>query len=170
MTRRITTMTLILMFVAVAVFAQGRGGMTPPAPGMARGGQPGGGQQALVEFLGLSTAQQEQWKAIHEQFRTSQEALVEQAKAVREQIKTQLEAATPNATAIGTLVIQQYGIREQIRAAHDALQTQLKAILTAEQLVKFEAWQAARGPGMGRGPGHGPGGGPAGGPPCGSAD
>lgn len=167
MKRVLAISVAIVVLFSVAVFAQGgRGSMA--GGGRNGGATPGEGQGrgpgALFDYLGLSEAQQTQWEALHEQFRTSMEPIFVQQQALREQIQALLDAGTSDPAAIGMLVIQQHALQQQVRTAHETLQTNLKAILTAEQLIKYEAFLAARGngPHSGRGPG-GPGGGP---PPC----
>jgi len=165
MKRTIVAIATFVLLVAGAAFGQNRGFGPPPGSNQngasvqpADGPGPMGG--VLIDFLGLTEDQQAQWQSLHEATRATIEPLIEQQRTIREQIHTALESGSADATAIGELMIQEYGIGEQIRATHESLQTSLKALLTADQQVKFEAFLAAqkllgRGPG---GPGPGPGG------------
>ena len=76
-----------------------------------------------------------------------------------EEIRTLLDGDNPDPLVIGQKVIAAHETREQIEAVFDTFVTQVKALLTAAQLEKFEALLAANdghGP-FGFGPGRGPG-------------
>ncbi len=164
-------MAVLVLLMATGLYAQGRGpgagqGGNPPGtqsgmgPGMGpQSGMPGGGPAALVEYLGLTETQAEQWQALHEDFFTSNQALFDQRRDLQDQLHELLATDNSDAGQVGTLVLSIRGVSDQIRAAHDQLQEDLKALLTPDQVEKFEAFLAARASMGHRGPGgHGPGG------------
>lgn len=97
----------------------------------------------LVEFLGLTDEQHEQWRAIHAAFRAESQSLFEQMRENRQAQEAAIEAR--DATLIGELVLAGHDLREQTHSRRDAMQSQLLQILDAEQRERFEAFQAARG-------------------------
>jgi Spy/CpxP family protein refolding chaperone len=151
--KRISIATLaILILMTATAFAQGR---PPGGPGPVPGG-PGPNNSALAEYLALTTAQKASWETIQSEFRASAETLHTQERALAEQLKTALDGT--DATAIGTLMLQIRAIHEQIGAAKEAADAKFAALLTAEQKVKFAAFQAAVEFLQQHGPGAGPGG------------
>jgi biopolymer transport protein ExbD len=142
--KRILVFTLsTLLLIAGSTFAQQRRG---PGPG----GPPPGhdNNNALAVYLGLTAAQTASWEAIQLETRDAERALHEQERTLADQ----LESAT-DATTIGSLVLQLRALQTQIEAVRDAGQAKFSAMLTADQQVKFAAFQAAtqflhrRGPG-----------------------
>ena len=171
MKRTTIILATLALLIGSAAFAQGRGfrgrSAHPKAMGMQQG--PGQGFDALAQYLGLTDAQKTEWQNLREATKTTVQPLMEQGRSIRDQIHTALQDGNADPTAVGKLVVQKYQIGQQIRAAHDKLQADLKATLTADQQVKFDAFNAAR-QAMGRGPGRGPGPGPGPGGPCPNCD
>jgi Spy/CpxP family protein refolding chaperone len=144
--RRVLSITFaVLLLSTLAASAQlagrgsgpGGGGNQGTAPGQDARGQ---GAAALFRFLELTDDQQAQWIALHEEFRAFVEPIHEQQRALAEQLKALLETASPDPAAVGALIIQEYGLRERVREAGEQLQTDLKALLTPEQLIKYETF------------------------------
>ncbi len=152
--KKIAIVIATLALAASAAFAR----QGPPPTGTPGPNAPGIGEAALFDFLGLTADQETQWTALHDQFRTSVQTLFEQRDTLRQQLQDQLDATTPDPAAIGATMLQLKGISDQIRAAHDALQSSLEALLTPDQLLRFQAFLAAQ-KALGRGPGgpNGPG-------------
>lgn len=147
--KRISIATLaILMLIAGSAFAQRPG---PGGPG------PGPNNSALANYLALTMEQKAAWDTIQNEFRASVETLHAQERTLAEQLKTAFDARDAN--AIGTLMLQMRAIHEQIGVAKEAADAKFAALLTAEQKLKFAAFQAAvaflqqHGPGAGPGPG-----------------
>lgn len=149
--KRVMVFTLSLLFVlAGSAFAQQRRGPgpggAPPGPGF--GGPARGNSDALAVYLGLTAEQKASWETIQSETRQAARALHEQERSLADQ----LEAATDAAT-IGGLVLQLRAIQTQLESAREAAQARFSAMLTADQQVKFAAFQAAteflhrRGPG-----------------------
>lgn len=154
--KRIVTFSLILPLV-IATAALAQAGRRPAGAPMAGPGPERG--KVLAEFLKLSDAQKEAWKAAHEEFRSKVQPLHEQKRALRERLRTALEGT--DAAAIGKIMLDIRGIDDQLEAARTALDAKLMSALNADQKVRFEAFRAAmkvlrRRPG-GAGPAPGPG-------------
>lgn len=153
--KQITLTALSLFLIAAGAFAAGH-----PPQGGPGGPPPGGGNGALLaEYLGLTTAQKASWETIQNERRATMESFRDQQETLHQQLETALEGT--DAAAIGNLMLQIRAIQEQIKAAHDAAHDQFAALLTTEQRVKYDAFEAAleflrqRGPGPG-GPGGRP--------------
>jgi len=156
--------TVAMLAIGSLAFAQpGPGG--PGGPGAGGPGQPGMLPPAsgLVEYLGLDAAQLEAWTAYHEEARATFDAFHETMKDLQTQLREALEADTPDAATIGMLVLDIEAVRDQILAAQQQLEANLKSLLTAEQLARYDAFRAAeafirngKGPGGPGGPGGPP--------------
>lgn len=129
-------------------------------------GPHGPGGDRLATFLGLSDEQKANWEQMHQEFRESMRATFEQQRPNRDKLRAALDADQPDPAAVGSLVVSMHQQRKQMEKQHEAFQQRLRASLTPEQQVKFDAFQALRperrGPGRGGfGPGmfglHGPG-------------
>lgn len=145
--------SLLLVAIAFGAYAQ-RGPMPIAGP---NGGGPGFGGPAasdsLAEYLALTSDQKIAWQTMQSDLRTAIEGLHEQERALGEQLHTALDAGSTDAAALGNLLIQMRAIRTQIETARDAADAKFEASLTADQKVKYAAFQAAsdflrqRGPG-----------------------
>ena len=114
------------------------------APG--RGGNPADiltNPRALARYLKLTPAQIETTKQLLQTLHNTTKPLHEQQKALHEQLRTQLDAAGPDACAVGGTLLQIEGLRDQVRAAREDFDEAFSAILTPEQLVKWEALKDA---------------------------
>lgn len=161
----LTAATVALMMAASMMIAQ------PGPGGPGRGGKGGPNQQGvapgagMIEYLGLDEAQAEAWTSYHEAFRAAVAPLQDAKQALHVQLREALETDTPDASVIGKLMLDIQATRTEIFSAREALDANLKSILTEEQLVKFDAFRAAKthtrrgggGPGGGQGRGMGPG-------------
>ena len=155
----ITIWTTALLLVGAMAFAQ----PGPGAPGNGQRNGPGNGpgqgpNGGLIEFLALDDAQIEAWTAFHDEFRATVEPLKEMQRDLHVQLREALDSDTPDAMTIGQLMIDIHAIGLDVRAAREQLDENLKSILTADQLVKFEAFRAAQAQNRRGGPGGGPGG------------
>ncbi|MGA7616791.1 MAG: Spy/CpxP family protein refolding chaperone, partial [Thermoanaerobaculia bacterium] len=99
--------------------------------------------EAIVQFLDLTAAQQAQWDALHETFRSDLQPLQEQRRTVATQLRELLSQSGPDPAAVGDLVIQEHSIGEKIRALRETLDGSLAALLTPEQKTRYEALKAA---------------------------
>jgi Spy/CpxP family protein refolding chaperone len=148
MLQKIKGMVTVLAIAGLAVL---------PALAAARGaghGPHGDGPERMAEFLGLSDEQKATWTQAHEEFRTALEPAMEAQREAADKLHKLLEADQPEALAVGKLVVAMHQQRKQLDQQHEALKQRLRATLTQEQQVKFDAAHALHG---GRGAGHGPG-------------
>lgn len=97
--------------------------------------------RAISRYLGLTPDQNEQAKALRADLKDAVDPLADQAQALHEQIAAALEADNPDACAIGALRIEIYDVYEQIRDERDEFEAAFEAILTPDQLAKWEALQ-----------------------------
>ena len=135
--KRIITITLIVLISTIASAQQPRrmrpDGPPPPPP-------------RLDEFLNLTPDQQTQIDALHQSQRATVEPLFEAKRAEDEKLRAMLESPAPDPTAIGRQVLAIHAIDQQIKAAHDATEQKVSALLTPDQRVRFEAMLALRRP------------------------
>jgi Spy/CpxP family protein refolding chaperone len=107
-----------------------------------------------AKHLGLSEQQKEAFRQVHEKQRPQMEALHVKMRENREQLRKALEAASPDPVAVGELAIEGHRLRKQGRALGEETDKKLRALLTPEQQVKFDAMNELR---RGMGPrGDGP--------------
>lgn len=147
--KRVAVFTLSILFIfAGTVLAQTRRPGPPGLRGPAGPGMPRGSANPLADYLALTAEQKAAWETIRAETRDAIEPLHEQGEALAGQLE-----ATTDAAGIGNLVLQLRSVTSQIEAAREAGDAKFAATLTAEQKMKFEAFQAAaqflhhRGPG-----------------------
>lgn len=97
----------------------------------------------LARYLKLTPAQVTTFKQLYEQLQATLKPLREQQRALYEDLHEGLEAASPDACAIGQIQIDLYEGREQIRAALEAFDDAFSAILTPQQLTRWNALKEA---------------------------
>jgi Spy/CpxP family protein refolding chaperone len=138
MKRIVTTIALATMIATAAIAQQPRR--------MGPNGGPGGPPppRELENFLGLTADQKTQIDALHQSMRSTLDPLFEQRRAAEDQLHALVESANPDPTAVGKQFLAVHAIDEQLKAAHDANEQKVAALLTADQRVKFEAFNAAR--------------------------
>jgi Spy/CpxP family protein refolding chaperone len=142
--KALAILSILITAIAFSAYAQ-RG----PAPNGGPGGAgiPGfggpNGDSALADYLSLTTEQKTAWETIQSELRTSIGGSHDQERAIAEQLHTALDAGSTDATALGNLLIQMRTIQAQIDAARDAADAKFEASLTADQKVRYAAFQAA---------------------------
>lgn len=99
--------------------------------------------RALARFLKLSPQQVTQQKQLLEELRGTTKPLYEQIEPLEDQLRAQLDAASPDACAVGNTVVQIDGLRDQIKDAREDFDEAFSAILTPEQLAKYETLKDA---------------------------
>jgi Spy/CpxP family protein refolding chaperone len=100
-------------------------------------------KQVVAKALALTAEQVTQWDALLAELENALETLGEQVKANNEQLRAVLEQTSPDPAAVGTLVIKNKALREQIAAAHENYLEGFEALLTAEQKTKLGAIRLA---------------------------
>jgi Spy/CpxP family protein refolding chaperone len=101
--------------------------------------------RALARFLKLTPEQVATFKTLRQELQADVKPLQDQLGPLQEQLKTQLDAAAPDACAAGQTVVAIDGVRDDIRAAYEEFDQELSAILTPEQLAKYEHLKEAAG-------------------------
>ena len=91
----------------------------------------------VVGFLALTPDQVAQWDALLAVRQQAVPPLRTQLQGIEEQLKTLLAQSNPDPAAVGTLVLQAHGVREQIRAAESAYVDGFNAMLATDQQAKF---------------------------------
>lgn len=119
----------------------------------------GGFVAGLTRALSLTAEQQTAITTLYNTLQTNLQKVRDQHETQIEEIHTLLDADNPDPLVIGQKVIAAHATREQGEALFETFATQVSALLTPDQLTKFEALLAANdghGPfgfGLGRGPG-----------------
>jgi len=111
----------------------------------------------LATYLDLTDAQKAQVEKLQEKTKTALEPLFQEHRQLAEAVRTALESKA-DATTVGTAAIAAYEHGEKIRAVRDQFETELEALLTPEQLTRWQSLKEARKmmpppiPGLGPGP------------------
>ena len=101
----------------------------------------------LARYLRLSEAQVQQAKPLYETLQAALKGLHEQEKTAREALAAELAKPSPDACTAGGYVVTLDGLAGQAKAALQAFDTAFSAILTPEQLAKYEALKELAGGG-----------------------
>ena len=135
---RIGITALFIATIATSLLAQPRRPMDHP------GAPPPPNGEALATYLSLTADQKTTWTAAREAFETAVAPLHDKIEATQDQLRQLMDAKSNDAKAIGTLMIAIRDGQDQIKTQHDALDTKLASVLTADQKTKFAAFRAAR--------------------------
>jgi Spy/CpxP family protein refolding chaperone len=111
-----------------------------------------------VRYLGLTEQQKSSFEKIHQQQQPEMKTLRDEMRDNDQKLRDALQAASPDPTTVGELAIEGHQLGEKMRALREQTDKQLRAILTPEQQVKFDAMMALRGDGgpVGRRPWRAP--------------
>ena len=170
----------LLLTAALGPALLAQPGPTPgPAPGAAprfapdpfHGGGPGPLRGApfasprVVRALELTEQQVDAARSIAEDLRADLAPLFEEGEALHAELRDLLADTEPDPRAVGETVIAIHEHRDRTRAVKEAARAEFEALLTPEQLERWDALQELRGPGRrgmhrhgrrgGRGPGPG---------------
>jgi len=146
--KRLATLLCILTLAAVPAFAASDAASTP-APHQFHN------KAAFAKSLNLTDEQKAAIQPLRDELKTTTQPLMQQMRQQHAQIHASLEAGADAAT-IGKQMIAAHALQKQIKAAHDKFNESFSALLTPEQLTKFQALQQQRGS-WHRGPGAGAG-------------
>ena len=101
--------------------------------------------RVLARYLKLTQEQIATYKTLREELQADLKPLHPQLKPLKDQLETQLDAAAPEACAVGQTVVALDAVRDDIRAAYEEFDEKFSAILTPEQLEKYEHLKEAAG-------------------------
>jgi protein CpxP len=147
------TTLAVLGGAALALVLAAAASARPPAPEGPGGMGPRMGRvEGMGRFLGLSAQQKDQVRKLMDERRAEHEALRERLAKNRDELQQALVSANPDPAAVGELAIEGHRLHEQGRALREAQDKAVRALLTPEQQVKFDAMKALRDEGMGGGP------------------
>jgi len=121
-----------------------------------RGG-PGG-----ARYLDLTDGQKAQIDELRQAQRPQMQELAQKLRESQKRLHEALEASSPDAAAIGEIALEGHELQKQMRKLHEDADAAVRALLTPEQQVKFDALQSLR---RERGPMGPMGGAPLGPPP-----
>lgn len=98
--------------------------------------------RAIARFLGLTADQATRVKALRATYKATVDPIKAQIEPLHTQIEDLLDAANPDACAIGAVRIQIHTLYLSIEAARTTFETGFEALLTPDQLTKWNALQA----------------------------
>jgi Spy/CpxP family protein refolding chaperone len=101
--------------------------------------------RALSRYLKLTPEQNATFKTLRQELQADLKPLQGQVPPLQEQLKDQLDAASPDACAVGQAAVALDAVRDDIRAAYQTFDVAFSAILTPEQLEKYENLKEAAG-------------------------
>jgi Spy/CpxP family protein refolding chaperone len=108
-----------------------------------RGGGRGGRFEAMADYVGLTAAQRESFRTLHEEQRKATEPLRSEGRELHAKLEAALESDNPDPTAVGTAMLALKQQRAKMKAAEEAFRGRMKAQLTPEQQEKLQAFEAA---------------------------
>ena len=101
--------------------------------------------RALARYLKLTPEQAATFRTLQQELQADLKPLQGQLKPLKDQLETQLDAAAPEACAVGQTAVALDAVRDDIRAAYQGFDEAFSAILTPEQLAKYEHLKEAAG-------------------------
>jgi Spy/CpxP family protein refolding chaperone len=101
----------------------------------------------LARYLSLSATQVTQEEALFKTLGETLKGIHEQEKALRDQLQDELDKPSPNGCTAGDYVVDLHDLYKDAEAARQTFDTAFSAILTPEQLAKYDALKdLVRGP------------------------
>lgn len=100
--------------------------------------------EVLTDYLELSESQRAELEAIVEEQRELREADREGLRGEAERLRELLDGESPDAAEVGRLVLDLHRAKESLMAQRAAERERIEALLTPDQLERFEALEAAR--------------------------
>ncbi len=97
----------------------------------------------LAAYLQLTPDQVAAWKQIRTDTAATLKPLATATHDEQQELKAALQTPSPDPATVGRLAMTLHATREKIRATREESKAKLTAVLTPEQKVKFEAFQAA---------------------------
>ena len=139
MNRRMSlTPAALLVLLALPQAAQAQQGRRDPGEILRN-------PRLLARYLKLTPAQITAAQRLAADLKTVVEPLRQTQKTLRETLRADLDAASPNACTVGTDLLALRDNREKIKAALQDFDGKFSALLTPEQLARYEALKEAAG-------------------------
>lgn len=98
----------------------------------------------MADELELTTEQREAARKLHADSSERAEALHEQMRAAHDEVETLLDSPNPDPTALGQKMIAARAARNEMKALHEELFGQFRALLDAEQQKKLDEMHSER--------------------------
>jgi Spy/CpxP family protein refolding chaperone len=99
--------------------------------------------RALARYLKLTAAQIDTMKVLLDNLHATTKPLYDQIEPLEKTLKAQLDVASPDALTVGGTVVRLDALRDKIRDARDVFDAAFSAILTPEQLARYQALKDA---------------------------
>jgi Spy/CpxP family protein refolding chaperone len=141
MKRTLTLFLGAILLVGASAFAAGAGSHWKAAGGHDKMMQ----QHAafLTKALSLTADQQAAAKKLHEDLAAKAQPLMAQHHQQMKDIHALLDGGSADAADIGQKTIDAHATGQQLKALHDEFRTKFSALLSPDQLAKFQQIQAA---------------------------
>ncbi len=98
----------------------------------------------MADELDLTAEQKDAAKKLHEGMRGQVDAIHTQQREIHEAIGDLLDGANPDAAALGQKMIEAHALHGRLETLHENMQKEFKALLTADQLKKFDELHSER--------------------------
>ena len=135
MGRNQVTLILAGMLVASSLLAQ------PPGRGAARAGNY---YQRMGEYLELSDSQELEWQQILDSGKRESSGRFEKVQIMRDEFSRLAASNQPDLTTLGQLALDIHRTIQEIQAARLDSEEALRAVLTPEQIERFDLYKEAR--------------------------
>jgi Spy/CpxP family protein refolding chaperone len=107
-------------------------------------GPPGRGGPDGARYLDLTADQKAQIQELRQAQRPQLQELAQKLRDSQKRLHEALEAPSPDPAAVGTIAIEGHELQKQMRKLHEDADAAVRALLTPEQQVKFDALQSLR--------------------------
>lgn len=140
MKRRLLAATALIALIAVTAVPFLAEAARPPKPNPADILH---NPRALARYLKLTAAQIDTMKGLLDDLHATTKPLYDQIEPLGTTLRAQLDVASPDALTVGGTVVKIDALRDKIRAAREDFDAAFSAILTPEQLARYEALKDA---------------------------
>lgn len=142
MKRKLTIFLAVATLTVTGTFAVAQQHMKMAFPAGSEPG-PAAHAQLIATFLNLSDDQKVVFNAAMQDLEATQQSLAAKHRDLDKQLHDLLATGTTDAAAVGTLVLQQRAIGDQMKAAHDTFEQKVMTVLNADQKARAQALHAA---------------------------
>jgi len=100
--------------------------------------------ERLADLLELTAAQRTQLDELRTSRLEAARPTIEALRQNAEELHALVESASPDPTEVGTRVLAMHRMKEELKAARQAFEKDLEALLTSDQKIAWDALQRAR--------------------------